>query len=281
MRWLMASSVVATIVLAGAFASSAGAAPPPGYVLANSASISASVDSQTHGAVACPAGTVPLGGGANVRSTHFQDDMADSYPVGTEGWAADVNDNSGAAFSFTVWVVCGTQPTGYTLVESPLQIDIPPNGTTLNSAACPLGTKVLGGGGYTDTVSTSLATSSTYPSKKLIGTHTQYSWNVVFDNTTSADAFGTTWAICGSPAGYRLVQRAAVNMGGRTVTQVTVHPTCPSPTVPLSGGVKATQDVDITLNRTFPSGTTWRSVENDDVPLLSATLTPYVVCAGS
>jgi hypothetical protein len=281
MRWLMASSVVAAIVLAAAFASSAGAAPPPGYVLAHSASISASIDSQSHGVVACPAGTVPLGGGANVRSTSFQAELADSYPVGTEGWAADVNNGTGAAFTFTVWVVCGTQPAGYTLVESPLQIDLPPNGTTLHSQACPLGTRVLGGGGSTDTKSTSLAIASTYPSKKLIGTHTQYSWNVVFDNTSATDAFGTTWAICGSPAGYQLVQHAAVPLGGRNVTQTTVHPACPSPKVPLSGGVKATQDTGITLNRTFPSATTWRSVENDNAPLLNATITPYVVCAGT
>jgi hypothetical protein len=280
MRWLMASSVGASIVAAAAFASSAGAASPPGYVVVHSASMSASVDSQSHGVVACPGGTVPLGGGANVRSTGFQANMANSYPVGPEGWAADVNNGTGASFPFTVWVVCGTQPTGYTLAES-FQVDLPANRTTLVSQACPLGTKVLGGGGSTDTVSTSLAIASTYPSKKLIGTKTQYSWNVVFDNTTSADAFGTTWAICGSPAGYRLVQRAAVNLGGRDVTQTTVNPTCPSPKVPLSGGVQATQDIDITLNRTFPSGTAWRSVENDDVPLVSATLTPYVVCAGT
>ncbi|HET7741019.1 MAG TPA: hypothetical protein VFL67_10260 [Mycobacterium sp.] len=281
MRWRVVSSVVATIVLAAAFASSAGAAPPPGYVVVHSASITASIDSQSHGVVACPGGTVPLGGGANVHSTSFQADMANSYPVGTEGWAADINNGTGTAFTFTVWVVCGTQPTGYTLVESPLQIDLPPNGTTLLSQACPLGTKVLGGGGSTDTASTALAIASTYPSKKLIGTHTQYSWNVVFDNATSTDAFGTTWAICGSPAGYRLVQRAAVALGGRNVTQTTVHPTCPSPKVPLSGGVQATEDTNITLNRTFPSSTAWRSVENDNAPLLSATLTPYVVCAGT
>jgi hypothetical protein len=281
MRWLMASSVVASIVLAAAFASSTEAASPPGYVVVHSASISASVDSQTHGVVACPGGTVPLGGGANVHSTSFEDDMASSYPVGTEGWAADVNNNSGTAFSFTVWVVCGTQPTGYTLVESPLQIDVPPNNTAVNSAACPLGTKVLGGGGYTDTVSTSLAIASTYPSKKLIGTHTQYSWNMVFGNTMATDAFATTWAICGSPAGYRLVQRAAVTLGARNVTQTTVHPTCPSPKVPLSGGVQATQDTSITLNRTFPSSTAWRSVENFHALVVGATLTPYVVCAGT
>jgi hypothetical protein len=280
MRWLLASSVVATIVLAAAFASSAGAAPPLGYVVVHSASISAAVDSQSHGVVACPAGTVPLGGGANVRSTSFKAGMAESYPVGTEGWAAYVNNGTGAAFSFTVWAVCGTQPAGYTLVESPLQIDLPPNGTTLLSQACPLGTRVLGGGGSTDTVSTSLTIASTYPSKKLIGTHTQYSWNVVFDNTTATDAFGTTWAICGSPAGYRLVQRAAVNLAGRGA-QTTVHPTCPSPKVPLSGGVQVTEDTGITLNRTFPSGTAWRSVENDNAPLLNATITPYVVCAGT
>ena len=125
--------------------------------------------------------------GANVRSTSFKADLAESYPVGTEGWAADVNNGTGAAFPFTVWVVCGTQPTGYTLVESPFQIDLPPNGTTLLSQACPLGTKVLGGGGSTDTMSTSLAIASTYPSKKLIGTRTQYSWNVVFDNTMATD----------------------------------------------------------------------------------------------
>jgi hypothetical protein len=206
--------------------------------------------------------------------------MANSYPVGTEGWAADVNNNSGAAFSFTVWVVCGTQPTGYTLVESRAAL-LSSDGTTLVSQACPLGTKVLGGGGSMDTVSTSLAIASTYPSKGLVGTHTEYSWNVVFDDTTSASALGTTWAICGSPAGYRLAQRAAVTLGGRNVTQTTVHPACPSPKVPLSGGVQATQDTDITLNRTFPSGTTWRSVENDNAPLVSATLTPYVVCAGT
>jgi hypothetical protein len=280
MRWLMASGVAAGIVFAAAFASSAGAASPPGYVLVHSASISASIDSQSHGNVGCPAGTVPLGGGANVRSTDFRADIANSYPVGTEGWAVDINNGTGTAFSFTVWAVCGTEPTGYTLVESRAG-DVPANDTGFVTQACPLGTRVLGGGGSTDTVSASVAIASTYPSKDLIGTHTQYSWNVVFGNTMATDALGTAWAICGSPAGYKLVQRAAVSLGGRNITQTTVHPTCPSPKVPLSGGVQATEDTAITLNRTFPSGTAWRSVENDNAPLLGATITPYVVCAGT
>jgi len=281
MRWLMASSVVTAIVLAAAAATPAEAAPPPGYTVVSSSSMSASIDSQSHGVVACPAATVPLGGGVNARSTSYHADIAETYPVGTEGWTAYVNNNSGAAFSFTVWAVCGTQPAGYTQVESPRAIIVPSDGGVgLVTAACPLGTKVLSGGGSTDIASTSLAIESSYPSKELVGTHTQFSWNVVFENTSAADALATAWAICGSPAGYRLIQRTAVSLASHTA-QTTVHPTCPSPKVPLGGGVQATMDVGITLNRTFPSGTAWRSVENNNSADLGATMTPYVICAGA
>ena len=278
MRWLATVTVLG--VLAGAaFVSTAGAAPPAGYVTVHSALVSAPNGLQTHGVVVCPAGKVVLGGGVDVQSSSVDANVNGTYPEGTTAWGADVNNASGATISFRVWAVCGKQNAAYKVVESPFAIDVPPHSDTPFSVSCPIGTKVLGGGAATDSSSTDVNLNSSYPTHKKLGTGTQFTWNVDVNNATASDWFVTPVAVCGTSRGYRVVTGPKVNMiaGGKT----TAHVTCPSPTRPLSGGLLAhSGNVGVNLNGSFPSTTAWRVAENDAL-LLSATFTPYAVCAGT
>jgi hypothetical protein len=278
MRWLATCTVLG--VLAGAaFVSTAEAAPPAGYVTVHSALVSAPNGLQTHGVVVCPTGKVVLGGGVDIQSSSVDANVNGTYPEGTTEWGADVNNASGAAISFRVWAVCGKKNAAYKVVVSGLSIDAPPHSDSAFSISCPIGTKVLGGGAATDSSSTDVNLNSSYPTHKKLGTSTQFSWNVDVNNATASDRFVTPVAVCGTSAGYRVVTGPTVSMitGGRTAA----HVTCPSPKLPLSGGVKAhSADLGVNLNSSFPSTTAWRMAENDAL-VLFATFTPYAVCAGT
>lgn len=174
---------------------------------------------------------------------------------------------------------CGKQNAAYKVVESPFAIDVPPHGDTPFSISCPIGTKVLGGGAATNSGSTDVNLNSSYPTHKKLGTSTQFTWKVDVNNATASDWFVTPVAVCGTPRGYKFVTGPKVNMiaGGRT----TAHVSCPSPTLPLSGGLLAhSADLSVNLNGSFPSTTAWRVAENDAL-VLFATFTPYAVCAGT
>jgi hypothetical protein len=279
MRWLATITVLGVLATAAAFVSTAGAAPPAGYVIVHSALASAPSGTQTHGVVVCPTGKVVLGGGVDVQSSSFDANVNGTYPEGTTEWGADVNNASGAAISFRVWAVCGKQNAAYKVVESPFAIDVPPHGDTPFSISCPIGTKVLGGGAATNSGSTDVNLNSSYPTHKKLGTSTQFTWKVNVNNATASDWFVTPVAVCGTSRGYTFVTGPKVNMiaGGRT----TAHVNCPSPTLPLSGGLLAhSADLSVNLNGSFPSTTAWRVAENDALALF-ATFTPYAVCAGT
>lgn len=99
------------------------------------------------------------------------------------------------------------------------------------------------------------------------------------NNATASDWFVTPVAVCGTSRGYTIVTGPKVNMiaGGKT----TAHVTCPSPTLPLSGGLLAhSADLGVNPNGSFPSTTAWWVAENDAL-VLFATFTPYAVCAGT
>jgi hypothetical protein len=61
---------------------------------------------QSFGSVICPAGATATGGGV-FGSSGLQQSVNSSYPFGTAGWAAYMNNTSGSIVaSFTVYAVC-------------------------------------------------------------------------------------------------------------------------------------------------------------------------------
>src|SRR3954451_17673394 len=81
-----------------------------GYTLVSSPILAAPAGRQTHGAVDCPAGLVPLGGSAFIQSGSTVASINSSFPTPT-GWAADVNDASAADTTFEVLAFCAERPT--------------------------------------------------------------------------------------------------------------------------------------------------------------------------
>ncbi len=88
-----------------------------GYTIVKSGCSRRSTTSRRAGAVDCPFGTVPLGGGAFIPSNDQNLNVNSSFPT-TTGWVADVNNVSGAAGSFYVQAVCAKMPRKYRVLES-------------------------------------------------------------------------------------------------------------------------------------------------------------------
>src|SRR6185437_11029025 len=121
--------------------------PVKGYVVARSAPFGAPSGDQEHGEASCPAGTVPFGGGVAIVSGSTAANVNSSYPT-TSGWAADVNNASPSATSFTVYVTCGKQPKRYEQVNGAWATVLAGEQSS-PTVDCTLGmVSPLGGGGY-------------------------------------------------------------------------------------------------------------------------------------
>jgi hypothetical protein len=98
----------------------------------------------------CPAGKVVLGGGAAVvgaGSANFGTVVRESSP-GTLGggslWLAAVSNRSATHRTLGIFAVCASKPTNYTVVEK--KVSLPAGGFVRDTAVCPAGKVVLGGG---------------------------------------------------------------------------------------------------------------------------------------
>src|SRR3954451_23361811 len=60
---------------------------------------------QTRGTLACTTGKLPLGGGVLISSNDVQATVNSSFPNGGT-WIADVNNSSGSATTFRLFVIC-------------------------------------------------------------------------------------------------------------------------------------------------------------------------------
>jgi hypothetical protein len=99
----------------------------------------------------CPAGKVVLGGGAAVVGAgtgNFATEVQESTP-GTIGgatslWLAAVSNHSSTTRSLGISAVCANKPRAYTVVEK--KVSLPAGGFVRQTAPCPAGKVVLGGG---------------------------------------------------------------------------------------------------------------------------------------
>jgi hypothetical protein len=100
----------------------------------------------------CPAGKVALAGGAQVVGAgtgDFKTRMYESAP-GTIGggaqslWLVAMKSNSLTARTVGIFAVCGSKPLGYEVVRK--DYNVAPGAFLRNTASCPAGKKILGGG---------------------------------------------------------------------------------------------------------------------------------------
>jgi hypothetical protein len=251
---------------------SALAGAPRGYHIVNSGFLTAANGSQTQGFVTCPTGTVPFGGGAEVTSFSTAANINTSIPT-SNGWRADVNNASGSDTTFEVYAVCAKAPRYYQVVESS-PIANPAFGEATATAACPVGTKVLGGGAYSESGDTAVNLNTTIPQGNA--------WRVDMNNGSAFSTAYEVYAVCAhKPGGYTVLSGNSV--AAAAGQQSSAHVSCPAPTVPLGGGIYSSSDSTlVNVNTSTPNTSIngWDAYESNGSPS-DASITPWVICAGT
>jgi len=252
-------------------------AMPPKYVVVNSGSLASVTGTQTRGSAVCPANTVPYGGGVFVGATSLTVNVNSSIPTGT-GWIADVNNASGSSTSFTVYAVCAKRNSWWSIVTSSA-VTVNASGQARASVSCPTGAKIMGGGGFSNSGSTSVNQNSSFPVKSGSGKSATFSWFVDENNASTAPSSVTAYAVCGHAKGYTFVAGTSVSNPAGAQTEATA--TCPSGKVPMGGGVfSSSGSVSVNTNTTYPLSSGWAGFENN-ASTGTATVTTFAVCAGT
>jgi hypothetical protein len=241
---------------------------PKGYTVVISPTLVAAPGTQTRARVDCPAGTVPLGGGGFSHSTSPAVNLNSSFPTPT-GWGVDLNNGTTAASAFDVRVVCGRTPKRYVVIASEPGL-VPAHDQDSAFAFCPEGTRILGGGGLSDSGLVGVNLNSTFPETG--------EWRVDEANTSDLDTHVTAFAICGRLPGLTLVRGPGVVVEPGVQAFLPVF--CPGPTLPVSGGVFSfSSGATNTVNTSIPAGTGWR-VDMNSISTIGIEADPYVICAG-
>jgi hypothetical protein len=260
--WL---AVAALSVLAPA--SRAEAAQLRGRTVVVSENVTGYAGWYTHGEVACPAGKVPLAGGVLFESFDLGMSIIDSYPS-DDGWIVNVN-NGQAGVTFDVYAICAKAPRNYQVVTS-AWYPFAGYSQTDGFAACPTGTKALGGG--VQTVASSLDVYLGQSSPSLTGG----AWGVSVANETWSDTF-EVYAVCGKPAdGYTVAEGPAVSVPAGTSREARAY--CPAGTAPLGGGIGfGWSEPDFGVHSTTPLLTGWSTTVNNRSSL-DLVITGEVAC---
>ena len=266
------AGLVPAAVVTNAFAASTPTAPP-GYQRVRSAPIPVPPGMfDAGGQVACPAGTVPWGGGAGFTGGFASagENINTSAPTGS-GWEARYN-NSGTRTDdhFAVDAICARQPAGYTTTFT--TVDNPPGTKSVAIAVCPTGTRLLSGGTLStaDTVDVQLL--GAWPPGK------QRFKSVMWNGSATGHQL-TTFAVCGhKPAGYTITSATGSDTGGPDTLVGGAQ--CPAGTSIIGGGIRVRSPRPaVTLGASLDEpDTQWLSevVNLDPAP---ATVTIYAICA--
>lgn len=288
MKWnrfgaLMAVGAVA-LVMTGMVARPAGAAvkssaavqpnkgpkppkAPPGYTVVNSGTIDNPAGLQSRGNAVCPSGTVVLGGGGYSNSVATDVNLNSSFPNGSTEWSVDMNNAGSIDSSFVVYAVCANQPKKYS-IEDGTSVDNPPGDQTTATVSCPAGTDLLGGGGYSNSIETSVNINMTLPNNE--------GWLVNMNNDSGSDAAEMAMAICGKEKAVTTAQGTTV--GNPTDSQTGVTIACPGRTVPFGGGIfSSSPSLLVNDNSSEPISGGWESWENNASPD-SDSINAWVVC---
>jgi hypothetical protein len=232
----------------------------PGYQVVESGTLTDWAGGQTHDEVVCPAGKLPVGGGAQLYSSALGENLASSYPT-TQGWAVDVNNTTTADGLYDVYAVCAN-PEGYFVYGYGPFISHAGHGGAADDG-CGRNKKVLGGGVRTHTTDTSVSIQQNFPLPEGLANWAPGYWQVEMTNPTSQDLSFDEFVICGKiKHSYQVVKgTTSVDRAG---TREQVNTYCPTGTRPLGGGVQTiTGETGVTLNSTFPWPTGWSGIENN------------------
>jgi hypothetical protein len=244
---------------------------PRKYVSLQSALLAAPAGQQTRGTLACPIGTVPLGGGVSVSSGDLRANVNSSFPNGST-WIADVNNGTNLSTTFRVFVICAKAPRSYQVVQT-LDTTVAAGSQGQALASCPTGTVPYGGGGISRSPDTDVNMNSTFPAGNA--------WRTDMNDADTISSDFAALAICGKKLkGYNVVSGpnsdvpAGLVVGGQQAF-------CAGASLPLGGGVVVfSSDVHANINATFPAnGDAWASFIGNGSPFLTAQ-SSRIVCAG-
>jgi hypothetical protein len=189
----------------------------------------------------CPAGTVVVGGGAQVvgtgaasPGTEIQESAPESTGSGTSttyAWQAAVSNTSTSNYTLGVFAVCGPAPSGYQIVENP--VSLAGGGFVRTTADCPSGTVVLGGGAQVTPAGSSNVDTEMQESSP--GTASGVSlWLAAVSNHSTSNYTLGIYAVCGTaPSGYQVAETNVTLAAGGSVNQ---DAACPTGTIVLGGG---------------------------------------------
>ncbi len=171
----------------------------------------------------CPAGKVVLGGGAAVvggGSANFGTVVRESEP-GTFGggatslWLAAVSNRSSTSRTLGIFAVCATRPKGYKVVEK--TFSLPAGGFVRDTALCPAGKVVLGGGAaVVGAGSANFGTVVQESSPGTTGGGARSLWLAAVSNHSRSNHTLGIFAVCANkPANYKVVEdKVSLPAGG-------------------------------------------------------------------
>ena len=246
---------------------------PPGYQRLRSAPIPVPPGMfDAGGQVACPAGTVPWGGGAGFTGgfAGAGDSINTSAPTGN-GWEGRYNNISTRSDDhFAVDSICANQPAGYTATFT--TVDNPPGGKSAAVAVCPAGTRLFSGGTLSTADTTDVQLLSAWPLGPA-------RFKSVMLNGSATDQRLTTFAICGHrPARYAITSATDSDTGGPNTLAGGAQ--CPAGTSILGGGIHVTSPRPaVTLGASLDEPSTQWLSEVVNSATEPATVTIYAICA--
>jgi hypothetical protein len=266
------AGLVPAATAANAFAASTATAPP-GYQRVRSTPIPIPPGLfDSGGQVACPAGTVPWGGGVGFTGgiASAGENINTSAPTGN-GWEGRFNNSSTRPDdNFAVDAICAKKPAGYTTTFT--TVDNPAGAQSAAVAVCPAGTRLLSGGTLSTADTTDVQLLSAWP----LGPER---FRSVMWNGSATDQRLTTFAICGHrPAGYTITSAPESDTGG-PVTLVG-GAQCPAGTSILGGGIHVTSPQPaVTLGESLDKPATQWLSEVVNSATAPATVTIYAIYA--
>jgi hypothetical protein len=269
---VIGAGLVPATAATNAFAAS-GVTAPPGYQRVRSAPIPIPPGMfDSGGEVACPAGTVPWGGGIGFTGgiPSAGENINTSAPTGN-GWRGRYN-NSGTQTSdnFAIDAICANQPAGYTTAFR--TVNNPAGAQSAVTAACPAGTRLLSGGTLSTADTTDVQLLSAWP----LGP--QRFKSIMF-NGSATDQQLTTFAICGHrPAAYTITSATGTDEGGPVDQSGGAQ--CPAGTSIIGGGIHVhSPRPTVTLGLSLDEPATQWLSEVVNLAPEPATVTIYAICA--
>ena len=224
------------------------------------------------GQVACPAGTVPWGGGAGFTGgvAGAGNGINTSAPTGN-GWEGRYNNSSTRLDDhFAVDAICARQPAGYTTTFT--TVDNPAGARPAAVAVCPAGTRLFSGGTLSTADTTDVQLLSAWP----LGP--QRFKSVMWNGSATGQRL-TTFAVCGHrPAGYAITSAIGSDTGGPDTLAGGAQ--CPAGTSILGGGIHVTSPRPaVTLGASLDEPSTQWLSEVVNSATEPATVTISAICA--